>query len=160
MDEELKGRFLEIRQKYRVVAHVGLNAAILALIVAERDAELENICKWIESDPTYPEGKILAGNLRDMRNELRALESPSTAQSREREIRADELALLNKHLEHNEWASVGSNCCDDYVAARIVELSASSQPKGCTCDRTGWPGSASPELHEVNCPAIKDGRRS
>lgn len=37
MDEELKGRFLEIRQKYRVVAHVGLNAAILALIVAERD---------------------------------------------------------------------------------------------------------------------------
>lgn len=25
----------------------------------------------------------------------------------------------------------------------------------CTCDRTGWPGSASPELHEVNCPDRK-----
>lgn len=95
----------------------------------------------------------------DIAEAIRRL-TPSTAQSREREIRADELALLNKHLEHNEWASVGSNCCDDYVAARIVELSASSQPKGCTCDRTGWPGSASPELHEVNCPARKDERKS
>lgn len=45
------------------------------------------------------------------------------------------------------------------VMGRVA--SASSQPKGaCTCDRTGWPGSASQELHEVNCPARKDGRRS
>jgi hypothetical protein len=42
-----------------------------------------------------------------------------------RKARLDEIALFEKHQEHNGWADLGSWCCEDYLKKRKVELAAS-----------------------------------
>lgn len=43
-----------------------------------RDRERENICRWLESDPNWPDGKIAARNLREMAVEEKALKGKSS----------------------------------------------------------------------------------
>lgn len=47
----------------------------------------------------------------------------------EQRVRLEELTMLNKHLEHNEWADIGSNCCERYITERIAALSQPSEGK-------------------------------
>lgn len=229
MDEELKERARNI-----VTDSEGdyLINDIVALIVAERDSMKEAAAQVAETERNH------WGHLNTVRDKIAAAIrslTPSTAQSREREIRQARLEVGQHMLEVFNRGMTGEGIgkyFDGYVENLAAELFASSQPKGeerydmetiahvdpkalaewekreqarkefdaaaiemanimyvkcgeqgckdmlckrveviraaavtlgllpptCTCDRTGWPGSASPALHEVNCPARKDGR--
>lgn len=159
MDEEL------MRLLYRMVGdRPELVDSLFALVVAERDGAYRyaaQICRDNAADcRSAGDEEHIQSHITDACC-IEAL-TPSTAQSREREIRLDELRNVPHYSECPtlQFTRDPYPKCTCWVGHRISELSASSQPKGCTCDRTGWPGSASPELHEVNCPAKKDGRKS
>jgi hypothetical protein len=57
------------------------HAAALAEVKRQaRESERENICRWLEGDDTWPDGKIAAENLRTMAHEAAALRAEGAKQ--------------------------------------------------------------------------------
>lgn len=78
-------------------------------------------------------------------------------QQARKEFDAAAIRLANDHYKGD---TPGRDRYKDMLSIRASGIILGLLPPACTCDRTGWPGSASPELHEVNCPARKDGEEN
>lgn len=62
--------WLRINKMVKTIAHSG---ALEAYAAEVRRMQRESICRWLEGDPNWPDGKIAAENLRTMAVEAQAL---------------------------------------------------------------------------------------